>query len=76
MYDNPTILNLHLRLWDSYMNMLEVRPKKFRFGERWKAEGWLRLPTWLWLGVKIVGNGILGVLQKKNLKSPKESYKR
>ena len=20
MYDNPTILNLHLRLWDSYMN--------------------------------------------------------
>lgn len=27
---------------------------------QWKAEAYVRLPTWLRLGVRIIGTGILG----------------
>ncbi len=53
-----------------------------------KAEERLRLPTWLWLGVKIAGNGILGyfperkfmykiqkILQKQNAHKFQKSWK-
>ena len=38
MYDNPTILNLHLRLWDSYMSKRMSGQSNFALCERWKAE--------------------------------------
>ncbi len=41
-----------------------------------KTEEKLRLPTWLWLGLKIAGNGILGiylVIAVKALKVQKKS---
>ena len=31
MYDNPTILNLHLRLWDSYMNNQMLGQSNFAY---------------------------------------------
>lgn len=56
----PTILNLHLRLWDSYIADLDVRPPLAAEGRRAVADAHLAL-----LGVKIVGNGILGIYRRK-----------
>ena len=52
---HPTILNLHLRSWDSHIADLDARPPSAAEGRRAVADTHLAL-----LGVKIVGNGILG----------------
>ncbi len=38
----------------------DVRPSVPQAHEQWKTETDVRLPTWLRLGVKNAGNGILG----------------
>jgi len=40
VFDNSCILNLQLRLWDSYIALSDVRPQSKR-----KADVALRLPT-------------------------------
>ncbi len=57
---HPTFLNLHLLLWDSYIRRQMSSHQYLWVREQWKAETDVRLPTWLRLGVKNVGNGILG----------------
>lgn len=57
---HPTFLNLHLLLWDSYIRRQMSGHQYLLVREQWKAETDVRLPTWLRLGVKNVGNGILG----------------
>ena len=63
----PVILNLHLFLWDSYIAY-------WMSGRHCAAEGRREAAVThlAWLGVKIAGNGILGVLFTKE----NEFYKR
>lgn len=56
---HPTILNLHLRSWDSHIADLDARPPSAAEGRRAVADTHLAL-----LGVKIVGNGILGITKE------------
>ena len=56
---HPTILNLHLRSWDSHIADLDARPPSAAEGRRAVADTHLAL-----LGVKIVGNGILGITEE------------
>lgn len=51
----PVILNLHFLYGFPILPIGCQAATKQR-----KAEEKLRLPTWLWLGLKIAGNGILG----------------
>ncbi len=56
---HPTFLNLHLLLWDSHIADLNARPPSAAEGRRAVADTHLAL-----LGVKIVGNGILGITEE------------
>lgn len=56
----PAILNLHLRSWDSHIADLDARPPSAAEGRRAVADTHLAL-----LGVKIVGNGILGITKDR-----------
>lgn len=56
---HPTILNLHLCSWDSHIADLNARPPLAVEGRRAVADTHLAL-----LGVKIVGNGILGITEE------------
>lgn len=60
MYDTLTFLNLHLRSWDSHIADLDARPPSAAEGRRAVADTHLAL-----LGVKIVGNGILGITKDR-----------
>ena len=58
VYENPAILNLHLRLWES------ISPYWMsgrRFAQR-KAEDTAAGTHLAWASVKIAGYGILGIL--------------
>ena len=72
VFESPVILNLHLRLWDSKIagRMSSLRPS---LDARGRLNALLRLPTQLWLGVKIVGNGILGTA--KDLQVTKDTLR-
>ncbi len=71
MCDNPIILNLHLRLWDSYIAVLDVRPPESAEGRR---DGCGYPPSFA--RRQNIGNGILGFyFYAKNLKLSKERYK-